>query len=155
MMTRTETRPHYPHFPYRKCGGAGAVEMAGKPENDMITRCGSPRVGELARRTVASTRVPMYRTSRRSAALAEWLGTGLPSRSQEFDPPRPLHRRVHDRHHDLDGHVPNNRGAYQGRGGVCACLSIGKGPFCPFVGQHGNGVRHVLKGVATYLGLTR
>ena len=44
MMTRIETRPYYPHLPYRECGRAGAVELAGKTEIDMITRCGLPRV---------------------------------------------------------------------------------------------------------------
>lgn len=38
-----------------------------------------------------------YCRDRLRAALAEWLGTGLPSRLQEFDPPRPLQRRQKNR----------------------------------------------------------
>lgn len=154
-MTRAKPHPHHPHLPYRVWGGGGAGEVARMTDDDLTPWWGSPRGRGLAIWTVASVHAPMYRTCRRRAALAEWLGTGLPSRSQEFDPPRPLQRRDDRRHHDPDGHVPNDRGTYQGRGGICACLSIGKGPFCPFVGQQGNGVRHVLQGVATYPGLTR
>ena len=154
-MTRAEPHPHHPHFPYREWGGGGRGEMARMADHYMIPWWGFREAGWSVRWTIARVRTAMYRRRRRRAALAEWLGTGLPSRSQEFDPPRPLHRRFDRRHHDLDGYVSNDRGMYQGLGGVCANMSIGKGPFCPFVGQHGNGVRHVLKGVATYLGLTQ
>lgn len=154
-MTRAEPHPHHPHLPYREWGGGGAGEMARMADHDMIPRWGFREPGWSVRWTIARVRAAMYRGCRRRAALAEWLGTGLPSRSQEFDPPRPLHRRDHRRHHDLDGHVSNGRGTYQGRGGVCANLSIGKGCFRPLVGQYGNAVRHVLQGVATYPGLTR
>lgn len=153
-MTRAEPHPHHPHLPYREWGG-GAGELARMADHDMIVRWGFREAGWSVRWAIARVHVAMYRTCCRRAALAEWLGTGLPSRSQEFDPPRPLHRRVPDRHHDLDGDVSSDRGMGQGRGAVGACLSIGKGRIGSFVSQHGNGVRHVPQGVVTYPGLTR
>ena len=154
-MARAETRPHHPHLPYGECGGAGAVEMAGKTENDMVARYGLSRQGELARRTAPRIHAPMHRGCHWRTALVEWLGNGLPSRSQEFDPLTSLHFHVHDRHHDLDGDVSSDRGAGQGDGAFGACLSIGERRICPLIGQHGNGVRHVPQGVVTYPELTR
>lgn len=85
-MTRAELHPHHPHLPYREWGGGGAGDMARRTE-DMLGRCWLDRQSVQA---IARARAPMYRTDDNRAALAEWLGTGLPSRSQEFDPPRPL-----------------------------------------------------------------
>lgn len=154
-MTRAEPHPHHPHLPYREWGGGGAGEMARMADHNMIPWWGFREAGWFARWTIARVRTAIYRRCRRRTALVEWIGTGLTSRSQEFDPPRPIHRHIGRRHYDLDGHVSNDRGMYQGRGGVGACLSIDNGHFSPFVGRRGNGVRHVLKGVATYLGLTQ
>lgn len=147
-MTRTETRPHYPHLPYRECGGAGAGEMARMTDNDINPGWGLRTVGWPICWTIARIHAAMYRTCRCRAALAEWLGTGLPSRSQEFDPPRPLQRR----HPLIGGHV---------RGVSLRC--IGRGASAPTdewqnsspTERHSNGDRHVLERVTTYPELTR
>lgn len=82
-------------------GGAGAREMAHMNENRMNPGREFRGAGSSVRRAIVRACDPMCRACCRRTALAAWLDTGLPSRSQEFDPLRPFQRR----HHLIAGRV--------------------------------------------------
>lgn len=153
-MPHAEPHPHHPHLPYREWVGGGAGEITRKNDICLAQRWGFRRARRFVRWTIARVYEPKHRICGRRVTLAELLNTGLLSRSRKFDPPRPLHQRVHGRHYDLDKGVSSERGTGHGGGAVGVYRPIGIGLFCTLVGLQGNGVKHVRHGVPTYLGLT-
>ena len=154
MMTRFETPPHYPHLPYWECGSAGAVGGVGMKVNEKLTRRGWRGNGEFAGRAFTGMQGPTIQTCYHRKALIDWPAVERPFGLLEFHLAEPSLAGIDRCLHDIKGYVSDVIETRQGRGGFCAYQSIGMELFDPFEDLPGNGLKQVVQGAPTYLGLT-